>query len=128
MKITSTEPKAIVRVNETDVGPAPIDVLRPAGNYQVQVQEDGFVPYKTQVTLRPGEEVKLNAALVAERPSLFTRWWFWSGAAVVIAGGVTATYFATRPAPQPPDFDRGSANWLVTPSARRIHVASGFHF
>ncbi len=32
----------------------------------------------------------------AQRPSIFTRWWFWTGAGVVLAGAVVGTYFLVR--------------------------------
>jgi len=36
---------------------------------------------------------------------IYTRWWFWTGVAVVVAGGVTATVLAVSgtTAPQPAD-------------------------
>jgi hypothetical protein len=32
-----------------------------------------------------------------EHKSIATRWWFWTGLAVLVAGGAAATYVATRP-------------------------------
>ncbi len=122
LRITSTEASALVRVDDADVGPAPVDVLRPAGAYRVHVERRGFVPYSTQVTVRPGEEVKLRAALVPDKPSVLTRWWFWTGAAAVVTAGVVITYAATRPTPEPPPYDGGSAGWLAKPAP------AGFHF
>ena len=122
LKVTSLQAGALVRVNDTDVGPVPVDVLRPAGNYRVQVLHEGFIPYSTLVTVRPGEEVKLRAPLEVFKPSILSRWWFWTGAVAVIGGGIAITYFATRPTPQPPPYDGGSANWVAKPSP------AGFHF
>lgn len=116
LKITSTERGSLVRVDDVDVGPTPVDVLRPAGAYRVEVKHAGFVPYSSQVTLRPGEEVKINAPLAVEKPSIFTRWWFWTGAVVVVGAGATITYFATRRAPEPPPYDGGSTGWVAQPS------------
>lgn len=116
LRVTSSQAGSIVRVNDADVGPAPVDVLRPAGSYRVLVQREGFVPYSTQVTVKAGEEVKLRASLVVDEPSVLSRWWFWTGAAAVVAGGVAITYAATRPEPQPPPYDGGSTGWLVSPS------------
>lgn len=121
LKVTATEPGALVRIAGIDVGPAPVDVLRPAGAYHVDVKHEGFVPYATQVTVQPGEQIKLNATLAVEKPSLLTRWWFWTGAVVVIGGGAAATYFATRSTPQPPPYDAGTTGWVVKPSAAAAH-------
>ena len=117
LRITSSQPAALVRVDEADVGPAPVDVLRPAGAYKVVVQKSGFVPYAAQVTVQPGEEIKLRAQLAEDKPSVVKKWWFWT-AIVVGAGGVaTIAVVATRPKPEPPPYDGGTANWVVKPAA-----------
>ncbi len=121
LRITSTQLGALVHVDDADVGPAPVDVLRPAGAYHVMVKKDGFLPYGTQVTVQPGEEVKLRAPLVVDKPSIAKRWWFWTTIAGVIGTGVVVTYVVTRPKPEPkPPFNGGSANWVVMPAAFRF--------
>jgi hypothetical protein len=115
MHIGSNVPQAIVRVSDHDVGVAPVDVSRPAGAYHVQVARDGYVPYEADVALRPGEEANLRATLVPEKVPITKQWWFWTGAVVVVAGGVGLTYALTRPDPQPPPFDGGSSGWVATP-------------
>lgn len=120
LKITSPQKSALVRVDGKDVGPVPAEVLRPAGTYKVIVAKNGFVDYESTVSVKPGEEIKLKAPLVVYKPSVFTRWWFWSAAGAVITGGVLVTYFATRPAAVPPPYDAGSTNWVVKPAAFRF--------
>jgi hypothetical protein len=115
LRITSTETGAIVRVDDADVGPTPVDVLRPAGSYRVVVGKAGFVDYQAQVAVKPGEEVKLRATLVAEQTSIAEKWWFWTGAAAVLAGGIALTVVLTRPEPEPPPFDGGNTGWVVVP-------------
>ncbi len=116
MKVTSSEAGAIVRVNERDVGPTPVEVLRPPGSYRVIVDKEGFIPYEAEVTIKAGEEVKLDAAMVVDEPSVLEEWWFWTGAAAVVAGGVVLTYALTRPDPIVPGYQGGSTGWVV-PSA-----------
>jgi hypothetical protein len=116
LKVTSTQRGAIVRVDESDVGPAPVDVLRPSGTYRVVVTQKGFIPYDTRVTVKPGEELKLSAQLTEDKPTILSRWWFWTGAATVIAAGVVITYVATRPTPEPPPYDGGTTGWVVQPA------------
>ncbi|HSZ84150.1 MAG TPA: tetratricopeptide repeat protein [Polyangia bacterium] len=41
------------------------------------------------------------AAAPAHRP-VWRRWWFWTGVAVVVAGGVVGAYVLTRPETRPP--------------------------
>jgi hypothetical protein len=120
LKISSTQTGAIVKVDQSDVGPTPVDVLRPAGAYHVTVNKLGFLPYDAQVTVQPGEEVKLSAALLEDKPSIAKKWWFWTTIAAVIGGGVAVTYVATRPKPPPPPYDGGSANWVVKPAGFRF--------
>lgn len=120
LRITSSQAAALVRVNDADVGPAPVDVLRPAGAYKVSVKKDGYLPYAAQITVQPGEEVKLRAQLAEDKPSIAQRWWFWTGIAAVVAGGVAITVVATRPKAEPPPYDGGTTNWVVRPAAIRF--------
>ncbi len=113
LHISSDRPGSIVTVNGSDVGPVPVDVRRPPGSYRVIVKHDGFMPYDTRVAVQPGQEANLQAALVKETPSLLSRWWFWTAAGVVVAGATTATYLATRPAPERAQVSGGSLGWTL---------------
>ena len=88
MHITSNQPGAVVTVNGSDVGVAPVDVSRPAGSYRLVVKKDHFVTYESQVQVQAGEEANLEAKLFAESTSLTQRWWFWTAAGVVAEGAV----------------------------------------
>ena len=110
--ISSSQPRAIVRVDGIDVGAAPVDVLRPAGSYKVMVKHQGFEPYEARVNLRAGEQTDLRASLVESSPSIFSRWWFWTGAAILVTGAVVGTYAIVRPTHQDP-VGGGSLGWGV---------------
>lgn len=105
--------RSVVRVDDVDVGLTPITVVRPPGRHTVTVVKEGFVPYRAAVTLRPGQHTRLAAELPVERVPVTKRWWFWTGAASVLAAGVLVTYVATKPGPQPPPYEGGSTGWLV---------------
>lgn len=120
LRISANVPGALVRVSEVDVGPAPAEVLRPAGNYRVVVHRTGFEPYETSVTMRPGQESNLRATLRPESQAITGKWWFWTGAVAVVAAGALVTYALTRPEPEPPPYDGGSTGWVVQPSAVRF--------
>jgi hypothetical protein len=114
LHVESTVPGAVVVLDGRDVGVAPIAVSRPAGVYRVEVQKRDHVTYATTVRLDAGEHASLTARLVAESRPITTRWWFWSGAAAVVAGGIVATYMLTRPTPQAPPYQGGSSGWVVS--------------
>lgn len=116
LRVSSNVGGAIVTVDGKDFGPAPVEVLRPAGSYRVVVAKDGFEAYEAQVAVQPGQRSELRATLVAETQPLTGKWWFWTAAAAVVAGGALVTYAATRPEPEPAPFDGGSTRWVVRPS------------
>lgn len=115
IRVNSNVADAVVRVNDVDVGNPPADVSRAAGRYHVVVGKRGFVSYDTEITLRPGEKVDLDATLRPEQTALTQRWWFWTGAGVLVAGAVVGTYFLTRPSPEPtrPPTDGGGLGWSL---------------
>ncbi len=113
--VSSTVVGAQVRVNDVDVGLTPVDVIRPAGSYHLVVSRTGYVPFTNDIKLGPGEESNLRATLAEERIPITKRWWFWTGAAGVVAAATVITYFVTRPTPAPQPYDGGSAGWVVMP-------------
>jgi len=81
-----------------------------AGTGVLEVEADGYAPYKTDVTLPGGGELTVRARLVQRVTSAATAptptapaepehdsapvtktWWFWTGLGVLVAGGATAT-------------------------------------
>jgi tetratricopeptide (TPR) repeat protein len=117
LHIDSVPPGAVVVLDGREVGPAPVDVVRHAGSYYVTVHARGYETYEAQVRVSAGEASNLRATLARERVSIARKWWFWTGAAAVVAGGVALTYALTRPEPQPPAYSGGSTGWVVRPSA-----------
>ncbi len=113
--VESDQPRAVVIVDDRDVGLAPIDLTRPAGRYRIQVVKKGFVSYDSTLELAPGQKANLMARMAREQEPLTKKWWFWSGTAAVLAGGITAAYLLTRPEPTPPPYDPGTLNWLAQP-------------
>jgi hypothetical protein len=114
LHIAADRERAVVTVDRTDVGLAPVTLTRPAGKYKVKVSRPGFVPYEVEANLQPGERVDLSASLKEEKPALTQRWWFWTAAGVVLAGAAAGTYFLTRPEPERPPPSGGGLGWVVT--------------
>lgn len=120
LRISANVPDAIVSVNGADMGPVPVDVLRPAGTHRVIVRKSGYEDSETVVTVSAGEQSDLRAKLAPESIPLTKRWWFWAGAGAVVVGGAALTYALTRPDPQPPPYDGGNTGWVAQPQ--------GLHF
>jgi hypothetical protein len=111
--IRSEPASAIVRVDSREVGLAPLEFQRPAGKYKLEVVLDRYETYRAALDLSAGERSDLTARLNPYKEPLTKKWWFWTGAAAIVAGGAVLTYALTRPAPQPPPYDGGSANLLL---------------
>lgn len=115
LHVSSSVDDALVRVNDIDVGLAPIDVTRPPGTYRIDVTRGGYTRFANAITLAPGEEANLRATLEVEHVPLTKRWWFWASAAGVLATAAVVTYAVTRPTPSPAPYDGGSAGWVILP-------------
>jgi hypothetical protein len=113
IRVQADRAKAVVALDGSDVGTAPIDLSRPAGAYHISVTLPGFEPYKANVAVAPGEEADLRAVMVPEKVPITAKWWFWTAAAVVVAGVGVTTYVVTRPAPQRPAPDGGGLGWVL---------------
>ena len=111
--VSSDRERALVRLDGTDVGLAPVLVTRPPGAYRLSVSKEGFVTYETQLALRPGQELKLDARLSPETVPLTKKWWFWALAGVIAGGVGVTTYFLVRPEPQRPEVDKGGLGWAA---------------
>jgi hypothetical protein len=113
LRIESTTSGAAVSIDGIDVGATPLAVERPSGRYKVLVRKDGYLPYEVTTDLRPGERGSVRAKLNRDDPALTERWWFWTGAGVLLAGVAVGTYYATRPEPDRPALDGGGLGWTV---------------
>ena len=61
------------------------------GPHSLKVTAKHHHDLKTNFVLLRGQQLHLDAALKAIRRPLYTRWWFWTSLAAVLAGGVTIT-------------------------------------
>lgn len=114
LRIQSNEKGAIASVDGRDVGPTPVDVLRPPGRHRIIVAKDGFDDFETRLSVRPGELASVRAPLEPREPTVLERWWFWTTIGVVVTGTVVATYFLTRPEPERQEIDGGTLGWKVS--------------
>ena len=120
LRVSANVPDALVSVNGQDVGPVPVDVLRPAGTHKVLVRKSGYDDSETVLTVSAGEESNFKARLSEEQVPVTKRWWFWAGAGAVLVGGVVLTYALTRPDPEVPPYEGGSTGWVAKPQGLRF--------
>lgn len=113
--VSSSERDAIVHVDAREAGLVPVEIMRPPGRYKIAVSKSGFDGYESEVTVRAGERIDVRATLNPESRPITSRWWFWAGAAGVVAAVVVITYVATREDPEPtrPAVNGGGLGWPV---------------
>jgi hypothetical protein len=94
------------------------------GEAHVEVNADGYRPYVRDLVLVPGKEARIDAVLtpelvtkpappVPETPastSIVTKWWFWTGVGVVVAGGTAVAIVALSKPGSPAKTDGASGH------------------
>ncbi|MEZ4220130.1 MAG: PEGA domain-containing protein [Polyangiaceae bacterium] len=90
LEVSSPVAGAKVFVDGKPVGVAPAQVMVPVGEHEVVLRRDGYDEARTRAVVRAGETARLNVAL-DEPPGITSRWWFWTGVGVVVAGGAALT-------------------------------------
>lgn len=83
---------ATATVDGAHRGTTPFEVVVDPGPHDVVVSKGGFLPARSRVVVAAGERRVTTLTLDAE-PGLLSRWWFWTAAGVLVAGGA-ATYVA----------------------------------
>jgi len=96
-----------VRLDGKDLGVAPVEASVTAGMHTVSVSRSGFRSVESSVVVAARDRKSVTLKLEPV-PSILTRWWFWTGVAAVVAGGVVASYAAlTERAPDRGTIDPG---------------------
>ena len=90
LEVTSPVAGATVFVNDKKIGTVPAQAQLTAGEHQVVVRREGYDEARTSAVVRVGRVAKLNVAL-DEPPGITSRWWFWTGIGVAVAGGTALT-------------------------------------
>ena len=94
---------AVVALDQRPIGAVPFSGDVPPGTKTLEVRAPGWLTHKQSVELSAGEVYTYDLTLVAAPPGYdegptpwYGHWWVWTGAAVVVAGGVTAAIVASR--------------------------------
>lgn len=83
--VTSSTPSAEVAIDGKASGMAPLEASVPAGTHTVELRRDGYKPMKTSAVVGAGEKKQVDLTLESE-PGVLSKWWFWTGIGVVVAG------------------------------------------
>jgi hypothetical protein len=81
----------LVFVDGRELGTAPVETKVGAGNHTVAVRLQGYSDVSTSVVVSVGERRVVMLRLGQGSP-ITSKWWFWTGIGVAVAGGVLATY------------------------------------
>jgi hypothetical protein len=96
-----------VSVDGARAGVVPVEITVQPGSHRVELVHDGYNRAETTTLVGAGERKQLDVALDPEA-SVFSRWWFWAGVGVVVAGGVAITAAAlTEKSPSRGTIDPG---------------------
>jgi len=85
---------AVAFADGVRLGTVPAEITLPSGRHLIRVEHPGYSASETGVEIAPGGDRAVNLALEKE-PGLLGRWWFWTGAGVLVSAGVTVLICAT---------------------------------
>ncbi len=85
---------AVAFVDGVRLGSVPAEATLPSGRHLIRVEHPGFRSAETGVEIIADQDRALHLALEKE-PGLLRKWWFWTGAGVLVSAGVTALICAT---------------------------------
>jgi hypothetical protein len=90
--ITSNQPLSTVKIDDKEIGTAPIDVELPLGGHQIEVTANGYQPYRGELTVAGGQirDVKVILELPPSqvKEKFYKKWYFWVPVGVVVAGAI----------------------------------------
>jgi len=95
LRVTTTPVAGDVFVDDKPLGRAPVEVTVAAGAHRILVRRSGVRDTATQAVVDVGDTKEVTVDLETT-PPIYAQWWFWTGVAVVVAGGVAVTYAALK--------------------------------
>lgn len=86
---------ARVVVDGVAMGQAPTTLALPPGSHEVEVDAPSYEPRRLSLVLARAESRRVDLDLAPERRAITSRWWFWTGVGVVVAGAAVAVVALT---------------------------------
>jgi hypothetical protein len=107
LTVRSSVGGAHVFVDGAAMGVPPAEAPLEAGAHAVRVHADGYDDAQTSVVLGVGEHKEVTVD-PSKAPGVLSKWWFWTGVGVVVAGAVVTTIaLTTEKSPGTGDFQPG---------------------
>ncbi len=93
--VKSQVPGSLISIDDHRLAQAPAEAMLLPGPHRIVAHREGYADASTQIIVDAGQnrEVSLNPL---EQHPLLKQWWFWTGVAVVVAAGTTATVLIAR--------------------------------
>jgi hypothetical protein len=105
--VVRSRPTADIALDGKAMGRSPLELRVAPGSHVLSAQAEGREPQKVPMTLAIGDRRELDLDL-KPTPGILSRWWFWTGIGVVVAGGaVTAIALTQERDPTPGTFGPG---------------------
>lgn len=117
LRVEADAPGASVWVDGKSLGAAPSESFVAAGAHAITIRAADHPDEEQRVVVAAGERKAVRVHL--REPAVWTRWWFWTGVGVLVAGGVAVGIAATteRDADQG-DISPGQLSAPLTPALR----------
>jgi PEGA domain/TPR repeat len=98
LKVDSPLAGAAVSIDGQAGGNVPFETTLTTGTYRVKLMKDGFEAQETSIVLGSGETKALSLVLDPIKP-IYSRWYFWAGIGLAVAGGVATGVALTTERP-----------------------------
>ena len=113
LQVEANVPEASIVLDGRERGRGTFEGELPAGTHALEVSAASHSTERRDLELAPGRRERVVITL-AQRPSVLTRWWFWTGAAVVVAGLVVGGVLLFSGTADPVQGTWGTAYGAVT--------------
>lgn len=111
-------------VDDRDAPVVDAAVTLDPGDHTLTVIAAGYVTWRDRVHVAPGQRIERTVTLTRESPpavasperssSITSRWWFWTGAGVLVVGGVLAGVLVARANAEPEPWTPGTFFTVLT--------------
>jgi tetratricopeptide (TPR) repeat protein len=96
--VVRTTPSVDVLFDGQARGRSPLQVRAPPGSHELVAHADGYYEQRVPMTLALGDRRDVELEMKST-PGIASKWWFWTGIGVLVAGGVAAAIVVTTEKP-----------------------------